>query len=262
MQIKEIFIILIIIIIILICCFFIGIYFGYSKHDPNTLNEDEIYNLFDTPSKDNIELSTEEFVLNKSLSSTDENISIQEIEENNSNVDEDVSSIDEDIPTLEKIEERSLSSRIRIYKNNLKLDTPKEYGGKDSKGERLCKEVIVKMFPNTKFYKTRPDWLINPETGASLEFDLYTHNLEGQNVRLAIEYQGEQHRNSDHIFNKTLDHFDKQIKRDNIKINLCKKYNIILLVIWDNKNTYNKIWNEIVEQLVIYDVCPENIDFI
>ena len=325
MQKKELIIISFIVIFLIVCCIIIGICFGYSKHEPNTMSKDEIYSLFDTPVKDNEHSSglNDSFNDNGTFSGTfnatygeniensfisnDYDVSSDNISLDNTSLDNtEITNIyertksnpnvkpnpntksnpnvkhnkytekdniyntkhndniehnnnEEHIPPLEELNDRSLSSRIRDYKSDIRLKTPKTHGGKDSKGERLCAEVMNKIFPNTKFYKTRPNWLINPQTGHVLEFDLYTHNLEGQNVRLAVEYQGEQHRNSNHVFNKSVESFDKQIMRDDHKIDFCKGHDIILLIVWDDKNTYKKVWNDIIEQLIIYDICPEDV---
>lgn len=104
---------------------------------------------------------------------------------------------------------------------------------KTSIGEDICRYVLEKAF-NKSFNKSRPDWLLN-KSGYKLELDGYNDDL-----KIAFEYQGEQHYNPVKFYGKEKNAFEKQKQRDKIKSITCKKYGIILLVIPSFKEMNNK----------------------
>lgn len=92
-----------------------------------------------------------------------------------------------------------------------------------SKRETEVRSVFEKIL-NTSFPKSKPPWLVNPETKKQLELDGFNSDLN-----LAFEYDGEWHylpalKNSNHI-----DELIKQKKRDAIKDILCKQNQIVLV---------------------------------
>lgn len=97
----------------------------------------------------------------------------------------------------------------------------------ESKLESEVKNILLKN--NIKFeQQKRFDWLGRQ----SLDFYLPEHNI-------AIECQGEQHYRPIEFFGGN-DEFQKIIKRDNEKLEKCKKNNIEILY-YDNKK-YNSIY--------------------
>jgi len=90
--------------------------------------------------------------------------------------------------------------------------------------ERICRATFENIF-SEKFPKKRPKWLINPETGRSLELDGYCEKLS-----IAFEFQGEQHYQENHYFHSHRG-LAEQKKFDQLKKELCKKYGIILIVV-------------------------------
>lgn len=82
----------------------------------------------------------------------------------------------------------------------------------------ILEHHFQKLFPTV-----RPDWLKNPETNKNLELDGYCEEL-----KIAFEYQGNQHYHNDTQFAGEL---DKQLKRDELKEKLCKEHGIQLLFI-------------------------------
>lgn len=94
-----------------------------------------------------------------------------------------------------------------------------------SEGEKKCKSVLKNKFPGHEFVTIRPDWLKNKKTKRNLELDLYCDKL-----KLAVEYNGEQHYKHSDYFHKKKS-LEDQVERDDIKIKLCKKMNIFLIVI-------------------------------
>jgi len=75
----------------------------------------------------------------------------------------------------------------------------------------------------------RPDWLIMPD-GARLELDFYIEEL-----RAAIEVQGNQHYIYIPHFHKTHAGFKQQLKRDRFKSKQCASIGITLFEV-DNEN--------------------------
>ena len=89
----------------------------------------------------------------------------------------------------------------------------------DGLQERLTRYAIESLFEQA-FPKIRPSWLVNPFTGYPLELDCYNISL-----KLAVEYQGEQHYKSSKKFP---DIKDVQT-RDQIKRGLCAENGICLI---------------------------------
>ena len=106
------------------------------------------------------------------------------------------------------------------------------------KKELKFREVMEEYF-NAKFPKKYPKWLIN-EAGNKLELDGYSKDL-----KIAFEYQGGQHFDEKHYFNKK-GNFDKIKIHDQIKKELCEKYNVILLCPTEelNENEYEEFIRE------------------
>lgn len=123
----------------------------------------------------------------------------------------------------------------------------KEYGKGDSKSkmESVCKRVAEEVF-GEKFITVRPDFLRNPETGRNLEIDLYSEKLS-----IGIEYNGKQHYVWPNIFHKTYEDFIKQVRRDQLKVELCDRHGVYLITV-----PYNVQSHEVKEYIEYYR--PEN----
>ena len=94
-----------------------------------------------------------------------------------------------------------------------------------SKGEKLCCETMEKIY-GVPFTSTWPEWLRNPETGEKLELDCYNEDL-----KLAVEYNGEQHYNWPNFTNQTQEQFINQVRRDEFKMKMCDRNGIYLIVV-------------------------------
>lgn len=92
--------------------------------------------------------------------------------------------------------------------------------------EALCRTTFEQLF-NKKFPKSYPKWLKAPgKLNNLMELDGYNSTL-----KIAFEYNGEQHY-KDHFFNKSSKgNLNKQILHDQEKEKLCKKNNVKLFVI-------------------------------
>lgn len=102
------------------------------------------------------------------------------------------------------------------------IDTPKSKKFV-SKGERECRRVMEEFY-GVKFDSIRPNWLKNPETGCNLELDCYNDEL-----KLAVEYNGEQHYNWPNYTNQTFEQFINQTRRDIYKKKVCDLRGIYLI---------------------------------
>ena len=96
---------------------------------------------------------------------------------------------------------------------------------KESKGESRCRQFLEKYF-NKPFSKSRPDFMVNNVTGAKYNLELDCYNSE---LKLAVEYNGEQHYNYIPFFHKNKEAFYNQKYRDEIKRIRCRDLGITLI---------------------------------
>lgn len=115
------------------------------------------------------------------------------------------------------------------------------------KNEQRCRLILERIF-HVPFTSIRPDFLKHPVTGKNLELDGYNEQLG-----LAFEYNGIQHRVYHPRFHKTEEDFIKQQERDHWKRNKCKELGIRLLEIPDTI-PYEKLGEFIVEEIRKWDV--------
>lgn len=94
-----------------------------------------------------------------------------------------------------------------------------------SKGETECRRILEETF-KLPFPTLRPAFLRNDVTGSNLELDCC--NID---MKLAVEYNGEQHYNFNKNFHTSKDAFYNQKYRDKIKEELCKQHGICLIVV-------------------------------
>lgn len=115
--------------------------------------------------------------------------------------------------------------------------------------ELKCK-YIVEEFTRLKFFKNRTILNSNFEGIENfLELDMFNDEL-----KLALEYNGEQHYRFVDLFQKDYAEFEEQLRRDKLKVSICKEIGIKLIVIpYTYANDSDKI-NYIKEQLIIHNV--------
>jgi len=100
---------------------------------------------------------------------------------------------------------------------------------KKPSNEEKCRTIIEDYF-DRKFPKIRHELLINPETNRRLELDCYSKQPFGKYYNgIAFEIDGEQHYYYNKNWHKNRATFNKQIERDKIKSELCKKHGILLI---------------------------------
>lgn len=114
----------------------------------------------------------------------------------------------------------------------------REEFGINRKGEHWLNEtymanLIRKMFPNKKIIRHyRPKWL------SGLELDVYIPD-----IKLAFEYNGIQHYEPVDYFGG-INSFKKQVKRDQLKKELCASRNVDLIIVKYDENLSIELLNQ------------------
>lgn len=96
---------------------------------------------------------------------------------------------------------------------------------KRSRGEQATMDALYKI-TGKRFITVRPSFLKNPETNRNLELDCYNHEL-----KLAVEYNGEQHYKFPNFISKTEDEWIQQARRDDFKRRSCDKHGVFLITV-------------------------------
>jgi hypothetical protein len=116
-----------------------------------------------------------------------------------------------------------------IYNNNNNNNNNQfeyiQHTPNDSKLELQTKFLLEDIF-KVPFYKIRPDFLRNDVTGYNLEIDLYNDDL-----KLAVEVQGDQHYKFIPFFHRNKEAFMMQRYRDEMKKQKCMNRGITLIEI-------------------------------
>jgi hypothetical protein len=94
-----------------------------------------------------------------------------------------------------------------------------------SRSEKICREIL-KEYTGLSFASIRPNWLKNSASGYNLELDGFCEDLN-----FGFEYQGIQHDEYIPFFHRNEGDFERQQERDKLKLELCKKHNIDVLII-------------------------------
>lgn len=110
------------------------------------------------------------------------------------------------------------------------------------KNEHRCRQIMEYLF-KVPFPSVRPDFLKYPPTGKNLEFDGYNEQLN-----VAFEYDGIQHRVWLPRYHKTEEEFFQQQKRDDWKDKRCEELGIRLLRIPDTVS-YNDLGKYITSEV-------------
>ena len=118
-----------------------------------------------------------------------------------------------------------------------------------SRSEKLTREIFEKIML-TKFPTIRPDFLKNPKTECNLELDGYNENL-----KLAFEYNGEQHYKFKKHFHRTEEDFKIQREHDEFKYKKCVELGITLISIPYTFDCYypEKLENFIKDELIKHE---------
>ena len=95
----------------------------------------------------------------------------------------------------------------------------------ESKGEKRAR-IFLENYFQRPFVRARPDFLNNPVTGYNLEIDCYNEEL-----KLGVEYQGEQHYNFNPYWHASRAEFKNQKYRDELKRIYAARAGVLLLEI-------------------------------
>jgi hypothetical protein len=110
--------------------------------------------------------------------------------------------------------------KVNVKKKDIKKIKKKRFNKNEEECRRIFEKVIGKRFP-----RIRPDFLKNPITGKNLELDGYNEEL-----KLAFEYQGEQHYKKNYFHKSELD-YKLQVEKDELKRRLLAQEGIALIEI-------------------------------
>jgi very-short-patch-repair endonuclease len=109
-----------------------------------------------------------------------------------------------------------------------------------SSKEEYCRRLF-ETHTGHKFPSVRPNWLRQERTQKNLELDGYCEYL-----KLAFEYDGEQHYKYPNSFHKTLQEFREQRDRDALKEALCSRQGVkIIRIRQDNEDIAGYIKSEL-----------------
>lgn len=108
-----------------------------------------------------------------------------------------------------------------IIKNEYIFDENRKFG---SIGEKYSCKILEEYLGKKIKTNYRPNFLKNPETGRNLELDMYDDEM-----KIAIEYNGEQHYKYPNKFHKSEKEFVNQVYRDEYKKTICEKEGIFLI---------------------------------
>lgn len=95
----------------------------------------------------------------------------------------------------------------------------------ESKGELECRRAIEHL-TGKPFPKERPDFMKNSVSGQNLELDCYCDEL-----KIAVEYNGEQHYKYIPYFHRNKDAYYNMKYRDEMKKKLCEENGVKLIVV-------------------------------
>lgn len=112
------------------------------------------------------------------------------------------------------------------------------------KKEGMCCKIMEDLY-GVKFNTHRPDFL-RGNKGRNLELDCFNPEL-----RLAVEYNGEQHYKWPNFTNQTREQFEEQIARDQFKLDACDANGVYLITV-----PYTVPENKLREYIIHY--LPEN----
>ena len=111
-----------------------------------------------------------------------------------------------------------------IIPNSQSYYIPSSNNGIEFATEKKCRKIIEEYFQAP--FPKKSNFCRNPLTKAPLELDGYNESL-----KIAFEYQGEQHYDANHKFWKTKREYQDQRFRDRVKKVMCERRSIHLIII-------------------------------
>lgn len=139
------------------------------------------------------------------------------------------------LPTCVSKTHKSPPPFVQKQPSNMKRSIP----------ESVCHSAITDFY-NLPFDRVSPDFL-RGRYGKNLELDCYNDQL-----KIAVEYNGEQHYKFPHPFHRTKEDFLRQVENDELKRQICEELGIYLIVV-----PYTVKLKDI--RQFIYDRLPENV---
>jgi hypothetical protein len=131
---------------------------------------------------------------------------------------------------------------------------------KKSIGENMCFKIMNAVIEFNemptgyyKFNKIRPNWLRCSYSNSPLELDMYNEEL-----KIAVEFNGEQHYKFVPWFHQKEDNFIKQQIRDTEKIDKCREIGVNLIIVPFTCTNFKDVETCIREQLFLFTCKLEN----
>lgn len=125
---------------------------------------------------------------------------------------------------------------------------------RESVEETTCRKILEFIYKK-QFPKTKPEWLLSKRK-TRLELDCYNEEL-----KIACEYNGEQHYNYVDYFHKSEESFEKRKLDDQQKIELCKQKGIHLIIV-PYTVKHQDLYTHILQNAInIPENTPDTIDY-
>lgn len=150
-----------------------------------------------------------------------------------------------DSETMKELESASKESLEQLP---LPITSARPLGHGDRKKVGTREQVMresMSALCGKPFIKVRPHFLRNSKTNRCLELDAYNEEL-----KLACEFHGIQHYQHLNPFHETEEEFEAQLDRDRLKVTLCKRHGVRLIVV---PHTVHK---ESIERFLRFQLYP------
>ena len=95
-----------------------------------------------------------------------------------------------------------------------------------AEGQRQCLDTLRELFPERRFRRCCPPFLLHPEASGYMDLDLYCAELG-----LAVEYNAKHHFMYDPQVHQSIDDFRTGQRRDDLKKQLCERHGVQLIVV-------------------------------
>jgi hypothetical protein len=95
-----------------------------------------------------------------------------------------------------------------------------------AEAQRQCQEILRELFPQYRFSRCCPPFLVNPESSNRLDLELYCPNLG-----IAVEYHGRHHFMYDPTVHRSINDFHLTQLCDTLKKNLCERHDVNLVIV-------------------------------
>lgn len=100
--------------------------------------------------------------------------------------------------------------------------------------DKILSQVLKDRYPVTTYEEAYLSFLVHPKLKYPIKLSHYSAGLN-----MAIEYHGKQHHEYNQFYHGSEENFRRMQEDDSLKINLCKKHGVKLIIIPYNCDTYD-----------------------